>query len=51
MRRHHFIDNIVDKAPFLFEGGGSNLSGKFWIRLVEFYQVSTYVLCTKLCRL
>ena len=46
MRRHHFIGNFEEEAPFylLFERGGSILLAKFGRRLVEFFY-----LCPKLC--
>ena len=45
MRRHHFIGEFREEAPFykLFQGGGTNSLGKFGRRLVEFFY-----LCPKL---
>ena len=39
VRRHHFIGNFGEEAPFywLFERGGAILLGKFGRRLVEFF--------------
>ena len=47
MRRHHFIDNFGEEAPFhlLFERGEAILLGKLGKRLVEF----SFYLYPKLC--